>query len=122
MLNSTTINKLAMDPDQDEAEVNWDTEELTSIRADEEEEREEEEEEEDEEEDARIFNAWMQQYRGRDRQEKSEQAESEEAEPEGGGAESRDSSDPPVLMRTDRRASLPCPVGEPFVVSSTGRL
>lgn len=111
-----------MDPDQDEAEVNWDTEEPSPVGEDEEEEREEDEEE-DEEEDARIFNAWMQQYRGRDRPEKSEQVEeSEEAEPEGGRAESRNSSDPPVLMKADRRASLPCPVGEPFVVSPTDRL
>lgn len=68
-----------------------------------EEEEDEEEEEEDEEEDARIFNAWMQRCRGAEPKNK----DSEEEEPERAG--SRSSLDPPIRMRTDRRASLPCP-------------
>lgn len=107
-----------MDPDRDEAEVFLDTEEPGSLRADEEEEEEEgmeeeEEEEEDEEEDARIFNAWMQRYRGGERQEKIGEEKNGEAEPEGGRADSKSSIDPPVRMRADRRASLPCPVRKP---------
>lgn len=99
-----------MDPDR-EVEVFSDTEEPQTFRAEEEEdggEEEEEEEDEDEEEDARIFNAWMQLYR------RGERAVSEEdgagGESEGGRAESRSSIETPVRMRSDRRASLPCPV------------
>lgn len=103
-----------MDPYREEAEVFSDTEDPSPLRAEEEKEEEEEEgEEEDEEEDAKIFNAWMQRYRGGDRQEKiGEEEEEEEGESEGGRAESRGSVEPPVRMRTDRRASLPCPVRE----------
>ncbi|XP_075951290.1 uncharacterized protein LOC142953107 [Anarhichas minor] len=72
-------------------------------------EKEEEEEEEgdkEEEEDGRIFNAWMQRYRGGRSQKKTEEEEKEGGE-EGGRAESQ--LDPPVIRRMDRRASLPCP-------------
>ncbi|KAF0046321.1 hypothetical protein F2P81_002850 [Scophthalmus maximus] len=98
-----------MDPDREEAEVFSDTDDPTPPRPVEE---EEEEEKEDEEEDARIFNAWMQQYRGgkqteRIREEKETDEEEEEAE--GGGSESRSSFEPQVRMRVDRRSSLPCP-------------
>ncbi|KAM4537896.1 uncharacterized protein V3H82_023668 [Fundulus diaphanus] len=81
-------------------------------------EEEEGEEEEDEEEGGgRIFNAWMQQYRGGDHQkkqvqeekEKEGEEEEEDREPEGGRPESRCSLEPPVQMRLDRRSSLPCP-------------
>ncbi|KAK9524278.1 hypothetical protein VZT92_018128 [Zoarces viviparus] len=75
-----------------------------------EEEEEEEEEEEvegdkEEEEDGRIFNAWMQRYRGGKSQ--TEEEEEKEGGEEGGRAESQ--LDPPVRRRMDRRASLPCP-------------
>ncbi|KAG7215620.1 hypothetical protein INR49_021975 [Caranx melampygus] len=101
-----------MDSDREEVEVFSETEEPSSLRQEEEEEGEEEEEEEDEneEEDARIFNAWMQQYRGGNQQEKIGEEEEEEEEEAGGRrAGSRSSLNPPVRMRTDRRASLPCP-------------
>ncbi len=106
-----------MDPYREEAEVFLDTEDPSPLRSEEEEEEEEEEgeekeEEEDEEEDAKIFTAWMQRYRGGDRQEKIGEEEEEKGESEGGRAESRSSMEPPVRMRTDRRASLPCPVRE----------
>ncbi|KAM7375584.1 hypothetical protein PAMA_014610 [Pampus argenteus] len=97
-----------MDPDVQETEVFSDTEVLNTSRAEEEDEREEVEEEE-EEEDARIFNAWMQQYRRGEQQKKTGEKEEEEEEAEGRRAESRSSLEPPVRMRTDRRASLPCP-------------
>lgn len=102
-----------MDPDREEAEVFSDTEEPQTLGAEAEEEEkeggeeEEEEEDEDEEEDARIFNAWMQLYR---RGEKAVLEEDGGGESEGGRAESRSSIEPPVRMRADRRASLPCPV------------
>lgn len=96
-----------MDPDREEAEVFSDTEEPQTLGAEEEEEGEEEEEEEEDEEDARIFNAWMQLYR---RGEKAALEEDGGGESEGGRAESRSSIEPPVQMRADRRASLPCPV------------
>lgn len=104
-----------MDPDREEAEVFVDTEELISGRAVEKEEEvdgEEEEGDDGEEEDAKIFNAWMQRYRGGERQEKIGEGMEEEGEAEGGGTESRSSVESPVQRRTDRRASLPCPVRE----------
>ncbi|XP_044043568.1 neurofilament medium polypeptide [Siniperca chuatsi] len=97
-----------MDPDREESEVFLDTEDPSPLRAEE----EEEEEDEDEEEDARIFNAWMQRYRGGERQGKigeEEEEEEEEGESEGGRAESRSSVETPVRMKVNRRASLPCP-------------
>ncbi|XP_051283102.1 uncharacterized protein si:ch211-207l14.1 [Dicentrarchus labrax] len=104
-----------MDPDREEADVFSDTEEPSPLRADTVEE-EVEEEEEDEEEDAKIFNAWMQRYRGGEQQEKiGEEDEEEEKEKkkgesaEGGGAESRSNVEPPARMGSNRRASLPCP-------------
>lgn len=60
---------------------------------------EEDEEEEDEEEDARIFNAWMQRCRGNELPKKTEDKE-----------RSTSTLAPPVDVRTNRRASLPCPV------------
>lgn len=96
-----------MDSDREEAEVFSDTEEPQTLGAEEEEEGGEEEGEEEEEEDARIFNAWMQLYR---RAEKAVLEEDGGGESEGGRAESRSSIEPPVRMRADRRASLPCPV------------
>nr|XP_046237846.1 putative RING-H2 finger protein ATL71 [Scatophagus argus] len=93
-----------MDPDREEAEVFSDPEDPGPLRTHEEEEEGEEgedDEDEDEEEDARIFNAWMQRYRGG---EVEAEGESEE-----GRAASRTGLELPVRMRTDRRASLPCP-------------
>ncbi|XP_008434306.1 putative RING-H2 finger protein ATL71 [Poecilia reticulata] len=101
-----------MDPDREE-DVFSDAEDSFPLREDQEEEDGEEEEEEDEEEDARIFNTWMQQYRGGEHQKKQVQEEKEEneedGESEGGRPESRCSFEPPVQMRVDRRPSLPCP-------------
>lgn len=97
-----------MDPDREEAEVFLDAEDLSPLTA--EDEDEEEEQEVDEEEDAKIFNAWMQRYRGGERQENIGEEEEEEGESEGRRAGSRSSVEPPVQMRTSRRASLPCPV------------
>ncbi|XP_072235677.1 uncharacterized protein [Leuresthes tenuis] len=94
-----------MDPDRGEAEVFSDTEDPISLREDDE---EEEEEEEDEEEDAKIFNAWMQQYRG-EQKKQGEDEEEEKGESERAGPDSRCSFEPPVQMRADRRSSLPCP-------------
>lgn len=98
-----------MDPDreEEEEEVFLDTEDPSPLRADEE---EEEQEEEEEEEDARIFNAWMQRYRGGDRQERSGAEEDGDGASEGGRAGSRGGVGMPVGVRGDRRASLPCPV------------
>lgn len=100
-----------MDPDREE-DVFSDAEDSFPLREDQEE--KDEEEEEDEEENARIFNAWMQQYRGGEHQKKQVQEEKEENEEdmdsEGGRPESRCSFEPPVQMRVDRRSSLPCPV------------
>ncbi|XP_068165758.1 uncharacterized protein si:ch211-207l14.1 [Antennarius striatus] len=103
-----------MDPDGEEADVFSDTEDPNPVRLDEEQEEgegeeEEEEDEEDEEEDARIFNAWMKQCRGGKTQEKTGEEVETEGEPEGRRSESRSSLVSPVQMRTDRRASLPCP-------------
>lgn len=64
-----------------------------------------EEDEEDKDEDRRIFNVWMQRCRGELLKNTTEQ------EPQPEGVErtgSRASVEPP--QRTDRRASLPCPV------------
>lgn len=97
-----------MDPDRKE-DVFSDGEDLFPVREDREE--EDEQEEEDEEEDARIFTAWMQQYRGAENQKKQE--EREDGEAEGGNPESRSSSVPSTQTRMDRRASLPCPVSKP---------
>lgn len=101
-----------MDPDREE--VLSDTEDPIPLRTDEEEEQEEEDQEEEEEEDARIFNAWMQQYRSGDQQQKKdgEQGEEEE-EPEAERPASRTSLEPPTHMRAHRRASLPSPVSPP---------
>ncbi|XP_038586549.1 ribosomal RNA processing protein 1 homolog [Micropterus salmoides] len=96
-----------MDPDREEAEVFLDAEDPSLLTA--EDEDEDEEEEVDEEEDAKIFNAWMQRYRGGERQENIGEEEEEEGESEGRRAGSRSSVEPPVQMRTSRRASLPCP-------------
>lgn len=106
-----SASSTAMDPDREEADVFSDTEEpqTTEVEEDEEDggEGEEEEEEEDEEEDASIFNTWMQLYR---RKEIAAGEEDGGGEAEGGRAESRGTMEPPVRMRADRRASLPCPV------------
>lgn len=105
-----------MDPDREKAEELLDTEDPLSLRVDDEEEErdgeEEEEEEEDEEEDAKIFNAWMLRYRAGERQEKPEKEEAEEEEPQTEQPDGRSSTEPLMRMRTDRRASLPCPVRE----------
>lgn len=102
-----------MDPDIEEAEedVFLNTEDPNPLTADEEGE-DGEEEEEDEEEDARIFNAWMQRYRGGGQQEKSEEVEGGGEQSQRGRGENRRSMEPPVQSRVDRRASLPCPVRE----------
>ncbi|XP_041822625.1 E3 ubiquitin-protein ligase CIP8 [Chelmon rostratus] len=99
-----------MDPDIEEAEedVFLNTEDPNPLTADEEGE-DGEEEEEDEEEDARIFNAWMQRYRGGGQQEKSEEVEGGGEQSQRGRGENRRSMEPPVQSRVDRRASLPCP-------------
>lgn len=105
-----------MDPDFEKAEEFSDTEDRLSHLSvnDEEEERdrEEEKEEEDDEEDAKIFNAWMLKYKGREHHEKPEKEEDEEEDPETGQLESGSTTEFPVKMRADRRASLPCPVRE----------
>lgn len=99
-----------MDPDGEEADVFLDAEELGPMKGEEEQEEEsgeeEEEEEDQEEEDAQIFNAWMQRYR---RGSQSAKAEGGDGEGEGARSESRNSLEPVVRRRTDRRASLPCP-------------
>ncbi|XP_035006433.2 E3 ubiquitin-protein ligase RNF126 [Hippoglossus stenolepis] len=95
-----------MDPDTEEVEVFSGTEVPTPLKPEEE---KEEKEEEDVEEDARIFNAWMQRYRGGKQQEKTREEQEEDVESEGGRTESRSSLEPLVGMRLDRRASLPCP-------------
>lgn len=97
-----------MNSDREEAEVFSDAEDPSPLR----EEEEGEEEGDDEDEGARIFSAWMQLYRGGERQKKNGEEE-EEGVSEEGQAESRTSSEVPVPMRTDRRASLPCPVRKP---------
>ncbi|XP_068586888.1 protein OS-9-like isoform X3 [Cebidichthys violaceus] len=86
----------------------------TPLRVEEEEEVEEEEgdKEEEEEEDGRIFNTWMQRYRGGSQNKTREEEEEKEGEEkEGGevGGRAESQLDPPVRRRTDRRASLPCP-------------
>ncbi|KAM9328660.1 uncharacterized protein KZ484_020057 [Pholidichthys leucotaenia] len=98
-----------MDPDIQEVEVFSDTEGPFSPTAENKENEEEEDVDEDEEEDARIFNAWMQHYRRREKQRKSGDEEEENGESEGGRSRSRSSLEPPNQMRVDRRASLPCP-------------
>lgn len=102
-----------MNPDGEEADVFSDTDNPNPLRAGEEEGDEEgaEEEEEDEEEDARIFNAWMHRYKGGEQQQKIGEEAGEESEV--GRPESRCSIEPPVRMRADRRASLPCSVRGP---------
>lgn len=70
---------------------------------------EEEEEEDDEEEDGRIFNTWMQRCRGAG-QNKEGQEEQEEKGEEIDGRTPESNLDPPIRMRTERRASLPSPV------------
>ncbi|XP_077959952.1 uncharacterized protein LOC144408527 [Gasterosteus aculeatus] len=69
---------------------------------------EEEEEEDDEEEDGRIFNTWMQRCRGAG-QNKEGQEEQEEKGEEIDGRTPESNLDPPIRMRTERRASLPSP-------------
>lgn len=99
----------AMDPDKEEADVFSDKEEPQTEAGEDEEDGGdgEEDEEEDEEEDARIFNTWMQMYRRKDNATGQEDGGGEAEE---GRAESRGTMEPPVCMRADRRASLPCPV------------
>lgn len=109
-----------------------DQEDLNPLRAEEEggeeqEEEVEEEEEEDEEEDAKIFSAWMQQYRTGEQQRRTgeekevEKEEKEEGEAEGSRASSRSSLELLVPMRTSRRMSLPCPVREEQKLECTNR-
>ncbi|KAM6957995.1 uncharacterized protein LKV04_022131 [Tautogolabrus adspersus] len=95
-----------MDPDGEEADVFLDAEEPSSVRAE-----EEEEEDGEEEEDAKIFNAWMQRYRGDSLQEKIGEEEEEEVdgELEEGRSDSRSSLEAAGRTRMNRRASLPCP-------------
>lgn len=110
------IKTLAMDPDLEKAEEFSDTEDpLSQLSVDDEEEEregEEEKEEEDEEEDAKIFNAWMLKYKGGEHHEKPEKEEAKEEDPGTGQLESGSTTESPVRMRADRRASLPCPVRE----------
>ncbi|KAK2857206.1 hypothetical protein Q5P01_005941 [Channa striata] len=90
-----------MDSDQEDAEVFSDAEEpspLVVIG-----------EGDDGDEDAGIFSAWMQWCREGEQRTKIGEEDEEEEESEGGRTESRSSSEGPVQMRTDRRASLPCP-------------
>ncbi|XP_074520579.1 uncharacterized protein LOC141785881 [Halichoeres trimaculatus] len=97
-----------MDPDAEEADVFLDSEEPSIMKEEEEEEEEEESGEEEsgeEEEDAKIFNAWMQRYR---RGSQPGKAEEGDREVEGARSDSRNSLEPVVRRRTDRRASLPC--------------
>ncbi|XP_051911467.1 uncharacterized protein si:ch211-207l14.1 isoform X2 [Hippocampus zosterae] len=62
-----------------------------------------EEENEEEEEDAKIFNAWMQRYRG------GEQRKTTDEERQEGSAESTIGAEPSARLQTERRSSLPCP-------------
>lgn len=105
-----------MDPDREKAEEFLDTEDPLSLRVDDEEEvsggEEEDDEEEDEEEDAKIFNAWMLRYRAGNCQEKPGKEEAEKEEPPTERPDSRSGMESLIKMRADRRASLPCPVGE----------
>lgn len=103
-----------MDPDRENAEEFLDTEDPLSLRVDDEEEERgrEEVEEEDEEEDAKIFNAWMLRYRAGGRQEKPAKEEAGEEEPRTEEPDSRSSTESPLKTRAERRASLPCAVGE----------
>lgn len=96
--------------------MDTDREKSEELRVDDEEEErdgeEEEEEDEGEEEDAKIFNTWMLRYRAGERQEKPEKEEAQEEEPQTEQPDSRSCMEPLMRMRTDRRASLPCPVRE----------
>ncbi|TNM94076.1 histone H3.v1 [Takifugu flavidus] len=102
-----------MDSDLEKAEEFSDTEDpLSHLSVDDEEEEQEgdeEKEEEDDEEDAKIFNAWMLKYKGGEHHEKPEKEDAEEEDPETGQLESGSTTESPVKMRADRRASLPCP-------------
>ncbi|XP_037319549.2 uncharacterized protein si:ch211-207l14.1 [Pungitius pungitius] len=73
------------------------------------EEEEEVEEEEDEEEDGRIFNTWMRRCRGAGPNEAGEEEQKEEKEEEMDARRPESNLDPPIRMRTERRASLPSP-------------
>lgn len=97
-----------MDSDPEEAEVFSDAGDPAPLRVEEEGEEEGDDEDDDEDEDAHIFSAWMQRCRGGERQKKTGEEEEEEGDSEGGR-----SSEVPVPVRTDRRASLPCPVRKP---------
>ncbi|KAM9766680.1 LOW QUALITY PROTEIN: uncharacterized protein ACNS7B_016025 [Menidia menidia] len=101
-----------MDPDREEADVFSDPDDPPPLREEDEDEDEEEIEEEEEEEGARIFGAWMQQYRGGQKkpgeQEEEEEEQEQKSEAEGGRPESRCSFQP-AQISTGRRASLPCP-------------
>lgn len=107
-----------MDPDREEAEVFSDPEDPFALTAEDKEQEEDEVEEDDDEEDARIFNAWMQRYRGGEQQSKvgEEEKEDEDDESEGGRLKSRSSPEPPAAVKLGRRASLPCPVRTPVTV------
>ncbi|KAK5621312.1 hypothetical protein CRENBAI_009921 [Crenichthys baileyi] len=98
-----------MDPEREE-DVFSDAEDPFPLR---EHQEEEEEDEEEDEEDGRMFNTWMQQYRGGHRQKKQRQEEKEkeekDRESEGERPESRYSLEPPDQTRSHRRSSLPCP-------------
>nr|XP_004565679.1 E3 ubiquitin-protein ligase CIP8 [Maylandia zebra]XP_004565680.1 E3 ubiquitin-protein ligase CIP8 [Maylandia zebra] len=98
-----------MDPDREEAEVFSDPEDPFALTAEDKEQEEDEEEEDDDEEDARIFNTWMQRYRGGEQQSKVGEEEDEDDESEGGRLKSRSSPEPPAAVKSGRRASLPCP-------------
>lgn len=104
-----------MDSDPEEAEVFSDAEDPAPLRVEE----EGEEEGDDEEEDAHIFSAWMQRCREGEPQKKTGEQE-QEGDSAGERVQSRPSSEIPVPMRTDRRASLPCPVSKLLHVDKHG--
>ncbi|XP_065807781.1 uncharacterized protein si:ch211-207l14.1 [Labrus bergylta] len=85
-----------MDPDGEEANVFTDAVEPSAVRA-------------EEEEDVKIFNAWMQRYRGGTLREKIGEEEEEDRESEEGRGSSRSSLESEGRTRMKRRASLPCP-------------
>nr|XP_057906883.1 E3 ubiquitin-protein ligase RLIM [Doryrhamphus excisus] len=63
------------------------------------------EEDEEEDDDAKIFNAWMQRYRGGQQKNKPEEDADNEADER---AESRNNSESAVRLQSKRRSSLPC--------------
>lgn len=94
----------------DEGEVFSDTEDQSPFRAEE----EGEGEANDEDGDAKVFSAWVQLYKVMGAQKNTGEEEKHGGVPE--GEQGQTTSEVPVPKRTDRRASLPCPVGKPAAI------